>query len=314
LKGFVLLALMLCVAQPAVAQDTAGVTRKAIKTKRAAPLELRPTLPGALAEPLPSAAVRQVAAPQESRSAAADAAAAAAPPAPSACQPRLAKIAVFEALPVLAGPGECGASDAVLLRSVILSDEAKVTVTPAATMRCAMAEEVARWLRDDVAPAALRLGAPLREIEQADSYECRSRNRMPGAILSEHGRGNALDVRAFTLGNGKTIRLTDVGVGRTWREALRASACARFFTVLGPGSDGNHEEHIHLDLAARRDGYRLCEWEVRTSIARPQTPEPQSDGTLANAEQPVPLPRPRPETSGDGEGRPHAKRARPRSS
>ena len=34
-------------------------------------------------------------------------------------------------------------------------------------------------------------------------------------------------------------------------------------TVLGPGSDGYHEEHIHLDLAERRNNYKVCQWDVR---------------------------------------------------
>ena len=48
------------------------------------------------------------------------------------------------------------------------------------------------------------------------------------------------------------IELTDVNIAKAWREGIRADACARFSTVLGPGSDGHHEEHIHVDLAERR--------------------------------------------------------------
>jgi len=222
---------------------------------------------------------------------------AAAPPdasAPSECQLRLAKIALFKPLPVLVGPGECGAVDAVLLRSVMLPDDAKVAVTPPATLRCAMAEEIARWLRDDVAPAALKLGAALRGLENYDSYECRGRNRVRGATLSEHGRANALDVRALRLADGAMIALTDVNIAKDWREGVRASACARFSTVLGPGSDGNHEEHIHLDLAERHAGYKMCEWEVREPVVQARRTEPEAASNVAKIEEPVPLPRPRP--------------------
>jgi hypothetical protein len=222
---------------------------------------------------------------------------AAAPPdasAPSECQLRLAKIALFKPLPVLVGPGECGAVDAVLLRSVMLPDDAKVAVTPPATLRCAMAEEIARWLRDDVAPAALKLGAALRGLENYDSYECRGRNRVRGATLSEHGRANALDVRALRLADGAMIALTDVNIAKDWREGVRASACARFSTVLGPGSDGNHEEHIHLDLAERHAGYKMCEWEVREPVVQARRTEPEAESNVAKIEAPVPLPRPRP--------------------
>jgi hypothetical protein len=217
-------------------------------------------------------------------------------PTPSACQLRLAKFAQFQHLPSLAAPGGCGAIDPVLLQSVILGDgEAKVAVVPPATLRCMMAEAVATWIREDVAPAALRLGAPLRGLDNADSYDCRSRNRIAGAMLSEHGRANALDVSGFKLADGRRIKPTDVNVAKDWREALRASACARFSTVLGPGSDGYHEQHIHLDLAQRRSGYRTCDWDVRGSVAPLQLTGPgSSEAAAATAEPPVPLPRPRP--------------------
>ena len=58
-----------------------------------------------------------------------------------------------------------------------------------------------------------------------------------GAVLSEHGRAIALDVSGSTLADGHAIKLTDVTVALGWREDLRANACARFSTVLGPGSD-----------------------------------------------------------------------------
>jgi hypothetical protein len=64
---------------------------------------------------------------------------------------------------------------------------------------------------------------------------------------------------------------------------LRKSVCARFTTVLGPGSDGYHEDHVHVDLAERRGGYRICEWDIRTPE---QAPAAEPDA--------VPLPRPRP--------------------
>jgi hypothetical protein len=37
---------------------------------------------------------------------------------------------------------------------------------------------------------------------------------------------------------------------------------ARFSTVLGPGSDWYHEDHIHLDLMERHNNYRICQWNV----------------------------------------------------
>jgi len=215
----------------------------------------------------------------------------ASPPVPDTCQARLARLAEYQPL-ALAGHGGCGAADAVLLRYVILPDQTKVAIAPAATLRCTMAEQIAHWLREDVAPAALRFGSPLRSVDNFDSYDCRGRNRVAGAQLSEHGRANALDVRAFGLADGRTIELTDVRVAKGWRQALRASACARFVTVLGPGSDGFHEAHIHLDLAERHGGYKYCHWDVRAPmIEAGAATAGLTTGALGAL---VPLPRPRP--------------------
>jgi hypothetical protein len=197
---------------------------------------------------------------------------------PTPCRLRLGKLAAFKPLPVLVGPGECGAADAVLLESVTLPDDTKVTFAPPATLRCTMAEQVALWLREDVLPASASLGTQMRVLEDYDSYECRGQNRVRGATLSEHGRANALDLRGFKLANGKMVELTDVNVAKEWRESLRASACVRFHTVLGPGSDGNHETHIHVDLAERRSGFKICQWDVREPVkvaekAKPETEE-----------------------------------------
>ena len=100
---------------------------------------------------------------------------AAAPAVPSACQVRLGKIAAFQALGTLVGPGDCGAADAVQLQVVILPDRTKVAVTPPATLRCSMAEQVVIWLREDVAPAVAETGPPLRVLDNFDS------SRMPWA-------------------------------------------------------------------------------------------------------------------------------------
>jgi hypothetical protein len=314
-KGLVVIALLLGATELVAAQDAvapAAKAAKATKAEHASPGRPRPPQPRR--PQLPIAVPQQFSPPQEvyaSFPESAEAAAAqSAPLVPSACRLRLAKIAVFKPIAVLAGPGECGAVDAVLLERVILPDQAKVAIAPPATLRCAMAEEVALWLREDVAPAALKLGAPLRGLDNFDSYECRGRNRVHGATLSEHGRANALDVRALRLANGEVVGLTDVNVAKDWREALRGGACARFSTVLGPGSDGNHEEHIHVDLAERRGGYKMCEWEVREPVKQTAETALNAEEKAAPLEQPVPLPRPRPVASAAGGAPPPPKKVR----
>jgi hypothetical protein len=184
-----------------------------------------------------------------------------------------AELAVAEPATPIAQPNSCDALDLVRLSAVNI-DRRRVTLTPPVTLRCPMAIALATWMRIDVAPLAESLGAPFKGFDNYDSFECRGRNRIVGARTSEHGRANALDIRAVVLGDGRRLELTDSEVTKEFRESMRASACERFSTVLGPGSDGYHESHIHVDLAERRNGFRLCQWNVRDAS--------------------IPLPRPRP--------------------
>jgi hypothetical protein len=259
---------------------------------------------------MPTAIIPEQFAPPQEAYASFPEAADAAPGPPSACALRLAKIATFQPLGTLIGPGDCGAPDAVQLQAIVLPDQTKVAVTPAATLRCAMAEQVSQWIREDVAPSLAKFAPPLRVLDNYDSYECRGRNRMRAAALSEHGRADALDVRAFRLADGREFRLTDIGVDKDWREKIKASACARFTTVLGPGSDGYHEEHIHIDLAERRNGYKLCQWDVREPPAQPEAASaaPVTDDEADAAAGEVPLPRPRPMAADLTNGRASKKR------
>ena len=188
---------------------------------------------------------------------------------PSACRLALTEeIAIAPSIPDIHGPGGCGGEDLVRLEAIVLKDKRKVTVKPAAILRCGTASAVADWIRQDVAPLASSLGSTISELDDFDSFECRGRNRVAGATLSEHGRANAIDVRGFNLANGRSIGLTDRTVLRDLRERILHSACSRFTTVLGPGSDGYHEDHIHLDLMQRRNGYRICHWDVWDPMPR----------------------------------------------
>jgi hypothetical protein len=201
---------------------------------------------------------------------------------PSDCRLRLAAMAAIAPMPRLIGPGACGGGDMVELDAVLLVDRSRIELKPAPVLRCEMAESLTAWIRDEAAPRLSAIGAVLRRVETYDDFECRGRNRVAGAKQSEHGNGNAVDVRSFTLADGRVIGLADMTAPKDLREDLRASACHRFTTVLGPGSDGNHEGHIHLDIAGRRQGYRICQWDVR---------DPPPPAEIA---QVVPLPTPRP--------------------
>ena len=185
------------------------------------------------------------------------------PPQPSACRLALTEaVAIAPSIPDIKGEGGCGGEDLVRLEAIVLPDKRRVSVKPAAILRCKMASALADWIRSDIAPLAERLGSAVSDLDNFDSFECRGRNRVVGAKLSEHGRANALDVRAFKFADGSLVSLTDRTVPRGLRESVLHSACTRFSTVLGPGSDGYHEDHIHLDLMERRNNYRICQWDV----------------------------------------------------
>jgi hypothetical protein len=189
--------------------------------------------------------------------------AAPAPRPPSACRLALTEeIAIAPSIPDIHGAGGCGGEDLVRLEAVVLPDQHRVSLKPAATLRCAMASAIADWIRTDMAPLASTLGTVISDLDNFDSFDCRGRNGVVGAKLSEHGHANALDVRALKLANGQSIALTERATPRDLRERVLHSVCARFSTVLGPGSDGYHEDHVHLDLIERRNNYKICQWEV----------------------------------------------------
>lgn len=135
-----------------------------------------------------------------------------------------------------------------------------VSLEPAALINCAIAETTVRFVREVVAPqASRRFGGTLVTVGQASGYVCRPRNGT--SKLSEHAFGNAIDFSSFVLEDGRVI-LAEASSDRSRRNflrALRGQACGRFKTVLGPGSDADHADHLHLDLAERRGGGTYCQ-------------------------------------------------------
>jgi hypothetical protein len=152
-------------------------------------------------------------------------------------------------------------------------------IMPAGTLRCSMAEAIARWVRTDLGAALAELGSVPVAITNGGSYNCRGRNNDASAKISEHGRGNAFDLGPVKLADGAVIDLSNRFTPQSFRQRLRDATCNRFSTVLGPGSDPYHANHIHLDLAERARGYRICQWDVE---------EPK-----AVADVPTPLPKPK---------------------
>jgi len=170
---------------------------------------------------------------------------------------------IGEALPPITDKGGCGIEAPLRLDAIMLADGAKVTLSPPVVMRASLASAVADWVRDDLAPAVAK-GDQLASIEGTGGYQCRSRDSIAGAKLSEHAIGNALDLHALRTEQGKLFVIApskdDSDDVRSFRALMKKTACVRFSTVLGPGADLYHQEHLHIDLAVRRNGMHLCQW------------------------------------------------------
>jgi hypothetical protein len=138
----------------------------------------------------------------------------------------------------------CGVPEAVRVTSI-----SGVRLSQAATIDCSAATALNTWVDQVVQPA---FDGKVVELQVAAHYICRSRNNIKGAKISEHGKGKAIDISAFVLSNGKVLTVLD-NYNKTLRKIHKA-ACGIFKTTLGPGSDGYHENHLHLDTSARNSG------------------------------------------------------------
>jgi len=139
-----------------------------------------------------------------------------------------------------------------------------VAVKPAATLACPIVSVLDRWLDDSVQPAAQRwFGSSVVEIRQISAYSCRGMNGNPNAHISEHAFGNALDIAAFTLADGRRITVKDGWHGLPEEQGflrdVQGAACQDFTTVLAPGSNVYHYDHIHVDLMRRASRPIICE-------------------------------------------------------
>lgn len=166
-------------------------------------------------------------------------------------------------LPPISGDNGCGITSPVALEAVILPDKRKIPIEPHPILRCDLAAEAAHWISEDLIPSIEAGGGRVARLVGVGGYQCRSRNRAFGAILSEHGRGNALDLGGVMLANGRVLSVSAMSDNLEVATDVRAAACSRFATVLGPGADSAHENHVHLDLEPRRNGGRICQWDLQ---------------------------------------------------
>lgn len=139
-----------------------------------------------------------------------------------------------------------------------------VEVKPQATLACPIVSALDNWIMNAVQPAAHKwFGQPVVEIKQISAYSCRGMNGQPGARISEHAFGNALDIAAFVLADGHRITVKGGWQGTPEEQGflrdVQGAACDQFTTVLAPGSNRFHYDHIHVDLMRRASGRRICQ-------------------------------------------------------
>lgn len=158
---------------------------------------------------------------------------------------------------------DCGIARPVqvtrLLRGVELPD--------APILRCQTALALAGWTRDFLVPAARAVSddAPLTALRTGPGYVCRDRVGTGDADPppSEHALGNAIDVMSFELEGREPLpvrpRAEDGDADAAFQRAAQATGCLFFTTVLGPGSNAAHDDHLHLDLSQRSSGWRVCD-------------------------------------------------------
>ncbi|MCC6304386.1 MAG: extensin family protein, partial [Rhodobacteraceae bacterium] len=154
--------------------------------------------------------------------------------------------------PVASNVRGCGIAHPVRLTTV-----AGVALSPNPVLDCDAARALHRWMTTAAKPAVGGTGGGIAELTLGSHYACRPRNNRPGARISEHGRGRAIDIMTVRLKDGRVmdvLRGFRSGPFSTALKAMHRAACGIFGTTLGPGSDGYHENHFHFDVASYRSG------------------------------------------------------------
>jgi hypothetical protein len=159
----------------------------------------------------------------------------------------------------------CTVAGAIQLDAVS-SPFGRVAMPSKPTMACVFARQFTTWVRNVAAPLTLAyMNSKLAAIETGPGLVCRTRYDKPDEKISEHAKGNAIDVAAFRLEDGRSLTVKDASA-TTLRDGLlmktlRATGCGYFTTILGPGSNEAHKEHLHFDFGLHGNtyNYRICE-------------------------------------------------------
>ena len=176
----------------------------------------------------------------------------------TACRLRLQRLGVrFTPLPAIVD-GTCGAARPLKVETVADG----VPLTPVATLTCPVAEAMARWSTEVRVAAERELKTMPIAYRSGGSYECRGQNHVPDAKMSDHAQAAAIDVMGIEFSGRAAFAVGTPVEGSAeagFQAAIRVSACEMFRTVLGPGADPEHANHLHLDERERPKGFRICQ-------------------------------------------------------
>lgn len=181
------------------------------------------------------------------------------------CMAQLIQVARAKAVPApKADDAACVVKEPVELAAT--RGEALITFPPGLVLDCPFALAFVRFSADVAQPLArFHLGQDLTRITTGPGFTCRRRNNQPTGKLSEHAFGNAADIASFTLADNSSFAVQPAEAltveQAKFQQTLRQAACGAFTTILGPGSDGFHENHIHVDLGRndKENPYRICQ-------------------------------------------------------
>ncbi|MGM4911173.1 extensin family protein [Rhizobium sp. 768_B6_N1_8] len=168
---------------------------------------------------------------------------------------------VFRETPRIDDGNGCGIDKPIIVSQALPG----ITLKPEATLRCPTALALARWMKGSVIPTAsvaLPESGDITTINQASAYICRLRNGADTGKISEHARGNAIDIASFSFKKGEDVavrsRREDSTLTGAFQRTVSAAGCLYFTTVLDPESDAAHETHFHLDVIERKGDFRYC--------------------------------------------------------
>ena len=171
---------------------------------------------------------------------------------PEACRAVLTRSEVAFAALDPAGEGQCARPDRTQLTGYPLAPDSP-------PMTCPVGAAMELWRSKTVEPAAREIfGSDIARIEHLGVYSCRRLYGQSEGAWSEHATGNAIDIAAFVLEDGRRISVLgdwdgDEDEARFLR-TVRDGACGVFSTVLSPDYNEAHADHFHFDQDARWAG------------------------------------------------------------